>query len=294
MTNSALGVWYMLLASFLFTLMAVFVKLLAGIPALEVIFFRSIVTLVLCIWGLQRAGVALFGNNKRLLSLRGIAGSVSLAMNFYLIQEIPLATASTLTYLAPICTTLLGVYIVQERIRPWQLLFFALSFAGVVMIQGFDPRISLFHLMLGLSTSMVMGLAYNLVRKLSTSEHPLVIMFYFPLVCLPLTGLWSVFNWVQPQGWQWIYLLMVGVTTQAAQYFMTRSYQLAEISTVSIVNYTGIIYAIGLGYIIFDENFNWMTYLGMGLVLAGVVLNVAFKSWLDARKRRADLRAASL
>jgi drug/metabolite transporter (DMT)-like permease len=70
---------------------------------------------------------------------------------------------------------------------------------------------------------------------------------------------------------------MVGITSQVAQYFMTRSYQLAEISTVSIVNYTGIIYAIIMGYIFFGEGFNLLTYLGMALVLAGVILNVMWK-----------------
>lgn len=285
MSDTVRGVWFMLLASFLFTLMAVFVKLLDGIPALEIIFVRAIISVVLCLWVLQRAGGPIFGHNRFLLSMRGLTGAISLTLNFYLIQEIPLATASTLTYLAPIFTTLLGIWIVHERVRPWQWLFFALSFSGVVMIQGFDPRISLFHLGLGVLTSFIMGLAYNCVRKLSGTEHPLVIIFYFPLMSLPVAGLWSLFNWVMPTPWQWFFLLMVGITAQMAQYYMTRSYQLAEISTVSIVNYTGIVYAIVLGYILFDEHFNLMTYLGMGLVLAGVLFNVLCKRWLVMRRR---------
>ena len=109
------------------------------------------------------------------------------------------------------------------------------------------------------------------------AEHPLVIMFYFPLVCLPLAGLWSVFNWVQPQGSEWLFLLLMGLTTQAGQYFMTRSYQVAVISKVAIVNYTEVLFAIVLGIVLFAENFNLLTYAGMGLVVAGVVLNIAFK-----------------
>jgi len=96
-------------------------------------------------------------------------------------------------------------------------------------------------------------------------------------VCLPIAGLWCLLFWVQPQGWQWFFLVMVGITSQVAQYFMTRAYQLAEISTVSIMNYTGIIYAIFLGYILFGEGFNLMTYAGMSLVLVGVILNVMSK-----------------
>jgi len=206
-------------------------------------------------------------------------------MNYYLIQVVPLAAASTLTYLSPIFTTILGVFFVKEKVSPLQFLFFALSFSGILVIQGFDNRISLFHLMVGLTTSMVMGLAYNCVRKLSSTEHPLVIMFYFPLLCLPVTGLWMVFNWTMPFGREWIYLAMVGLTSQVAQYYLTRAYQIAEIGTVSIVNYTSIIYTITLGFIIFGERFNSMTYLGMALVCAGVIINVLYKARVTQQKK---------
>lgn len=252
MTDTVRGVWYMALATLLFSLMTVFVKLVPDIPPLEIIFFRAVISIALCFWGLKRARVSIFGNNKAMLTIRGVAGVIALTLNFYLIQEIPLATASTLTYLAPVATTIIGIWFVKEKVSPIQFLFFAISFSGILVIQGFDARVSLFHLGLGIITSVFMGLAYNCVRKLSTSEHPLVIIFYFPFVCLPIAGLWCLLFWVQPQGWQWFFLLMVGITSQVAQYFMTRAYQLATISTVSIVNYTGIIYAIFLGYILFS------------------------------------------
>jgi drug/metabolite transporter (DMT)-like permease len=277
MSDNLCGVWYMALATFLFALMTVFVKLVPEIPALEIIFFRAIISVTLCYWGLKRARVPIFGNNKPMLILRGIAGVLALTLNFYLIHEIPLATASTLTYLAPISTTLIGIWFVKEKVSPLQFVFFAVSFAGTLVIQGFDARVSLFHLGVGIVTSLFMGIAYNCVRKLSTSEHPLVIIFYFPFVCLPVTGIWCLLFWVQPQGWAWFHLAMVGITSQVAQYYMTRAYQLAEISTVSIVNYTGIIYAIVLGFILFGEGFNLLTYAGMALVLAGLGPNVVFK-----------------
>jgi len=280
MSDTTRGVWYMAIATFLFALMTVFVKLVPNIPALEIIFFRAIISVVICWWSLKRSRVPILGNNRVMLTFRGIFGVIALTLNFYLIHEIPLATASTLTYLAPISTTLIGIWFVQEKVSPIQCLFFAMSFAGVLVIQGFDARVSLFHLGVGIITSIFMGLAYNCVRKLSTDEHPLVIIFYFPFVCLPITGLWCLLYWVQPEGWEWFYLFMVGITSQAAQYFMTRAYQLAEISTVSIVNYTGIIYAIVLGFILFGEGFNLLTYAGMGLVLVGVICNVVWKQRL--------------
>ena len=284
MSDSLRGVLFMLLATFVFALMTVFVKLVPTIPVLEIIFFRAIFSIVACLYSLLKARIPVFGNNKKVLIIRGIAGVTALSMNYYLIQVVPLAAASTLIYLAPIFTTILGIFFVKEKVSPMQFVFFALSFSGILVIQGFDSRISPFHLLVGLTTSMVMALAYTCVRKLSSTEHPLVIMFYFPLLCLPVTGLWVIFKWVMPEGIEWFYLAMVGLTSQVAQYYLTRAYQIAEIATVSIVNYTSIIYTIALGFIIFGESFNSMTYLGMALVCAGVIINVLYKT----REKRLD------
>ena len=152
------------------------------------------------------------------------------------------------------------------------------------MVKGFDTRIGLIYLLLGFSSSLFSGVAFNCIRKLNTSEHPLVIIFYFPLVTLPITGVWSYFNWVTPQGFDWFVLLMVGVLTQIAQYFMTRSFQTEEISKVASLRYLGIIYALIFGYFFFDENFGTMVYFGMALTILGVVLNI----WYKHVKMKAD------
>jgi drug/metabolite transporter (DMT)-like permease len=269
----------MLFAVFVFSLMKVFVKTLAHIPVMEVILFRAIISLIISYALLRRQNVPVFGNNKKLLVARGVTGAIALTMNYYLVQTIPLATTSTLTYLAPVFSTLIGVFMVRERVKWIQWLFFGFSFCGILVIQGFDVRISYFHLAIGITTSIFMGLAYNFVRKLNTTEHPLVIIFYFPLVLLPVAAIWSSLVWVSPKGMDWVYLLMVGITTQIAQFFMTKSYQNAEISTVSILNYLGIIFSLLFGFYLFDESFNLMTYLGMAMVLSGVILNVLIKNY---------------
>jgi len=274
MPTDTRSLWYMLLASFFFALMALCVKLLARIPVFEVIFVRALISAGLCLWGLRRARVSPLGKQRLMLFFRGLAGALSLTQGFYLVQTIPLAAASTLTHLAPIFTTLIGVWFVKEKVTPLQITCFVLSFAGVVLIQGFDYRISFGDLLLGIGASLMTGLAYNSVRKLGGTEHPLVIMFWFPLVCLPLTGLWTLFNWVQPQGLEWLWLLLMGLMTQLGQYYMTVSYQLGRIARVAIVNYTEVLFALALGFILFAEHFNILTYAGMALVMVGVVLSM--------------------
>ncbi len=268
---------YMLLATLLFTCMNVLVKLVPHIPAIEIIFFRSVISLLMSYVALKSQQVSVFGNNKKLLILRGAAGALALVCYFITLQNIPLASAVTLQYLSPVFTTILGIFLVREKVKPLQFLFFAMAFGGVLVIKGFDPRVTNLYLLLGIGAGFFAGLAYNIIRKLNTTEHPLVIVFYFPLVTLPLTGFYVWANWEQPQGIEWFYLILIGVLTQFAQYFMTKAYQLEELSKVASLNYIGILYAIGFGYFVFEESFHPFSYLGMLLVLAGVILNIQYK-----------------
>ena len=123
-----------------------------------------------------------------------------------------------------------------------------------------------------------------IIRKINKTEHPLVIVFYFPLVTTPLAGLYSAYNWVMPVGYEWLILLAIGVLTQFAQYFMTMSYQSEDLSKVASLKYLTIIYAIGFGYVFFDETYNWIVFSGIGLILSGVILNVWFKNRLAKAK----------
>lgn len=278
----------MLLSTLFFSLMNVCVKLLAHIPAVEVIMFRSIISLFISYIYLRRANVSVWGNNHKWLVARGVAGAIALILFFNTLQHIPLATAATVQYTAPIFTAILGVFVVKERVRPWQWAFFLLSFCGVLVIEGVETNVDTFYLWIGVLSAVFSGVAYTIVRKLNTKEHPLVIIFYFPLIALPVAGIYSLFNWVQPEGLDWALLLLVGLLTQLGQYYMTMSYQTEEISKVANLNYIGIIYALILGYFLFGELFNMWSYIGMALVLLGVVLNVRYKSRLAKREAMAQ------
>lgn len=276
----------MLLATFLFSCMNTLVKFVPRIPAVEIVFFRCLISLAMSYAVLKSQRVYVWGNNRKLLIARGLTGAVALVLYFVLLQQIPLATAVTLQFLAPMFTAVLGVILLHERVRNWQWFFFAISFGGMLVINGFDGRISTIHLLMGIVAAVGSGLAYTIIRKLNYSEHPLVIVLYFPLVTLPIVGMYSVFHWVMPQGWDWAVLLGIGVLTQFAQYFMTKAYQAEEVSKVASLNYLSIIYALSFGFIFFDETFNVMTYVGMVLVVMGVLFNVWYKQRVEPTKKK--------
>ncbi len=286
------GVQYILLASVLFSLMNVCVKMVPGIPAVEVVFFRSVISLVISMSILMHQGVSIWGKKRLYLILRGVFGAIALTLYFLTLQRIPLATAVVMQFTAPIFTVLFGVLIVKERFYLLQLVFFLVSLSGVFVIRQFDERVEWIYVIAGLVASVFAGLAYNMIRKIKTDEHPLVIIMYFPLITAPLSGAWSAFHWVMPQGSEWLILLAIGILTQFAQYFMTRAYQIEELSRVASIRYVGIIWALSFGFIFFGEVFNLMTFAGMALVLAGVISNIVYKNYKDKKLRKEELNHA--
>jgi drug/metabolite transporter (DMT)-like permease len=266
----------MLLAAFWFALMNVFVKKVSHLPAMELVMFRCTVSSVFCFAGMYQHKVSGTGSNKKMLLLRGFFGTCALYLYFLTVQHMPLGTAVSVQYLSPIFTVIIASVLLKERIAPVQVLFSLVSFSGVLFIKGFDPRISLFYLGIGILSSVFSSFAYNMIRSLSGKEHPLVVVLHFQLMAAIIGFGFTLFNWVTPQGLDWLYLFLVGASTQLAQMAMTRSLQKEKISKVSILTYTGIIYAIGFGYFFFDESYGLLAIFGMAMIVAGVVLNILF------------------
>lgn len=266
----------MLLAVLLFAGVNVLVKYLRHIPAVEIVFFRALFTLVVSYLTLRRQRVPVWGNNRKVLFLRGFFGTIALIMLFTTFQQMRLATATTIHYLSPIFTMLIASFVLGERLKALQVVFFVVSFIGVLIIRGFDEQIDPFYLGIGVVSAFFAGSAYNCIRYLKTSEHPLVIVMYFPLVAMPVAGTLSYFNWVMPHGWDWFWLLAVGLFTQGAQVLMTKAYQHSAAANVAGVSYSGILYALGFGLLLFDEVYTLSSYIGMSIVMLGVVLNVVF------------------
>ncbi|MCA5005427.1 DMT family transporter [Sphingobacterium sp. WQ 366] len=264
----------MLLAGFFFAIMNVCVKLVTHLPTLEVVLFRSLFSFVVTYYYLRKNNIPVFGNNIPVLTMRGIAGCLGLIGSFYTLQHIPLASAVTINYLSPFFTAILGIFIVKQKIRSIQFLYFAISIFGVFLLKGFDFRITTLDLTIGLGAALFAGLAYNMISKSKGSEHPLVVIFYFPLLTIPIVGIYSIFHWKTPIGIDWLYLLLIGITAQVAQYYMTLSYQSANLSKVASLNYLGVIYAFGFGYIFFEEAFDSKTLLAIVIIAIGVILNI--------------------
>jgi drug/metabolite transporter (DMT)-like permease len=182
----------------------------------------------------------------------------------------------TIQYLSPIFTSIIAIFLLSEAVRPMQWLFYAIAFGGVLLIERFDHRISLFFLAIGIVSAFCSGMAYNLVRSLRGREHPLTVVLHFQLVGAVVGFVSLFFDWRTPQGWDWLYLFLVGVFSQLGQIFLTNALQRERVAGVAIVNYTGLVYALLIGAFVFGEEQSAVSMAGMLLVVFGVLLSVLY------------------
>lgn len=211
-----------------------------------------------------------------MLLLRGLFGTTALYCFFITLQQMPLASAQTIQYLSPIFTATIAIFVLKEGVMPVQWLFYAIAFGGVLLIERVDARISPFYLALGIIAAFCSGMAYNLVRSLRGKEHPLTVVLHFQLVGAVAGFISLFFQWKMPTGWDWLFLFLIGVFSQIGQIFLTNALQRERIAGVAIVNYTGLIYAISIGWFVFGETQGIMALAGMALVVIGVLLSVFY------------------
>lgn len=267
------GIANILLASFFFSIINALVKYLDAIPAIEIVFFRSVVSFFLCLYTIKKEKISIINPHYPILIARGLFGAIALSLYFYTLQKMPLATSVTILYLAPIFTILFAIFIVKEHPTVKQIPFFILCFIGAALLKNFDPRVDMLDFSLGILAAMFAGLAYNMIRLLKGKAHPALIIFFFPLITIPFCLPWLVKQWVTPNLEQLIILLIIGVTTQLAQIFMTKAYLFEKASKISHFNYMTCFFAFITGIIFFNEHLNYLSIIGLGCIFIGIVFS---------------------
>ncbi len=268
----------MLISTFCFSAMQSLVKYLPEIPIFEHIFFRSIIGWLLCIIILKKDNVSIIGKNNKMLVFRGLVGSMSMFSFFYLLSRIPFGTAVAFKYLSPVFTTILAVLILKEKLKSLQWFYLMLSFSGILLLKGFDPRISFFDLGVGLLAAFSGGWLFIIIRKIGEDDHHLVILHYFMFISATISGFASIDSWVSPNMSQALLILLIGIIGFVAQNFFTISIQQKDnVSLLSILRYTEAIYALMIGYFIFAETYSWVSIVGIVMIFLGVILTMQMK-----------------
>lgn len=269
---------WMLLAGLLFGCMGVFVKLGAAyFSHIELVFYRSLFGLLLVypIMRQQRVGVAT--QHWRNHFWRSISGSVALALFFYCITVLPLATAVTLNYTAPLFLTILTMLVFKDKFHLPLTIAIMLGFCGVVLLlQPTLQRDQLLPGLLGLISGFLAGVAYLNIRQLAVIGEPDTrTVFYFSLIALIGSSVWMLFDAVHAVTLQGFAILLgLGSTATLAQLAMTRAYRTGRTLVVGSLAYSTIIFASLFGMLLWDETLSLSSWLGMAFIIASGVLSL--------------------
>lgn len=289
------GILYVVLSGLCFLIVNLIVKLFSGnlslgeldlqsLPAHELVLSRSIISFVLSSIIIYSKGIPYFGVNKKWLIIRGASGTIALTLFFMTIQNMPFAVAAVIQYLAPIFTMLFTFILLGERIFRTQWLFVSLAFLGVCLISlqnytldyvgaYFEPH----WVGLGILSASISGIAYTAIVKLKETDEPISIVLYFPMISIPFMTLFCLFDFVMPIGIEWLLLLLIGIFTQCAQILLTKALHLGTSSVIIPFQYLGIVYALFVGYLVFDERLNTMVNLGVFCIFSGIIMNAYFR-----------------
>ena len=283
------GVLYMLLAALISALNGAVTKILTqDLSALEVVFFRNLLGVVIIVYALKHTPPKLTKGKLHLLITRGIFGFIAMILFFYTITTIPLGEAITLNKTSPLFGTILAFYFLKERLNKTTLLALLIGFVGIIMItKPMGMSVSYDHAM-GILGGFFAAAAYTTIKKIKDIYDARIIVLSFVTVgtIIPII-LFLVAPYVKvddsigflfeefrmPSSYLvWLLIGFMALISTLSQWLLTKAYSASKISIIGVISYTNIPFAIGFGWMLGDMIPGFLTFCGIALIVIGGVL----------------------
>ena len=261
-------------------------KILADdMPALEIVFFRNIIGIVLILYALKHTRPTLSGGKFYLLIQRGMLGFFAMTLFFYTVTTIPLGEAITLNKTSPLFVAVLAYYLLGEKLNLRTVFALFTGFMGIVFIlKPFGMSISYEHL-LGILGGFFAASAYATIKKIKDIYDSRIIVLSFvgigtimpailflisPYINPPkfIEFLFPVF--IMPStAYVWSLIIFMAIISTLSQWLLTKAYSHSNLSIIGVISYTNIPFSIGIGYMLGDKFPDFLTWLGIGLIILG-------------------------
>lgn len=270
-----------------FTIMAIAGRQLAAeLTTFQVLFFRSVVGLIVVLALLHRAGYAQVKTNAfGMHLLRNVAHFGGQYGWFYGIALIPLTEVFAIEFTVPIWTILMAAVTLGERMNRLRAAAVALGFVGVLVIlrPGYASISAAALAVLG--SAFCYAISHIFTKRMSSHQTPLTILFYMTIVQLPLALLPALARWVWPSPAMWPWVAMVAVSALTAHYCLTRALQLADASVVVPLDFMRLPLIAVIGYFLYREPIDIWVLVGALIVFTGTLLNLKSASTSMPRVR---------
>ena len=257
-----------------FSLMDVIVKWSVDYPIGQILFFRGFFGIIFYFFIIPRDRLHNFYQTKRpgLHSLRCIAGLIAIVAIFIALRKLPLATVVSISFAAPIFTTIFSIFLLSERVGVYRWLAVLVGFIGILIIT--EPGISELNIYYIFPIIFCLGLSYVAItlRQLSSTEPVWLISLFFSLAITLLSLLTIPSGWVMPSLDHFLILSLIGIFGGASNLWLSQSYKYSEVSLVTPLKYLTLVFAIIFGYFIWDEIPTIKTLTGALLVIISTLI----------------------
>ena len=274
LSKNQLGFLYMFLSVCAFSVMDLIVKWSDSYPLGQVIFFRGFFGLVLYYFVIPKERLKDFYFTKRpmLHFSRCFFGLMALLSIFTALRNLPLATVVSISFAAPIFTTIFSIFFLSEKVGYFRWLAVFVGFVGIIIIS--EPGLSSLNVYYIFPVIFVLGMSYVAIsiRQLSSTEPVWLISLYFS-AAITLAGLFTIpYGWLMPNLKDLILLSFIGIFGGVANLWLSQSYKFSEVSLVTPLKYLALVFAIIFGYFIWDEIPTIKTLVGATLVVASSII----------------------
>lgn len=273
-----MGILCIICSAFFFALMNMFVRMAGDLPSIQKSFFRNLIAFFFAfvIMRKDRIPFTCRKENRISLLLRATFGTLGVLCNFYAVDHLVLADASVLNKMSPFFAILFSYIILKEKITIRQGAVVVVAFLGSLLVikPTSFANMDLIPSVIGLCGGLFAGAAYTYVRKLTTNgeKGPMIVAFFSGFSCLVLLP-FLIFDYHPMTFWQLMVLLMAGLSAAGGQFTITAAYSYAPAREISVYDYSQIIFAAVLGFFVFGQVPDLLSWIGYAVIVGMAVVN---------------------
>lgn len=278
-----LGIVYIIFSAFCFSVMNMCVQLAGDVPFIQKTFFRNFVAVICAVFVMVKQGISWklqHNGNIPFLIIRSLCGTIGIFGNFYALGHLLLADASMLNKMSPFFAVVFSFIFLKEKMTIFQVAAVVVSFVGsLFIIKPTFENVALFPALAGLIGGMGAGAAYTTVRVLGKrgEKGPYIVFFFSAFSCLVVLP-YLLFNFSPMTLFQFLVLIGAGIAAAGGQFSITAAYCYAPAREISIFDYTQIIFASILGFVLFGQIPDIWSAIGYVVICSAAVAMFFYNS----------------
>lgn len=277
------GIVFIILSAFGFAMMSAFIKLSGDLPSIQKTFFRNLVSCIIAFSLILKYKESAFGSkeNRKILILRSIFGTLGIILNFYAIDRLVLSDANMLNKLSPFFVIIFSDIFLKEKIKSNQAIAVIIAFIGALFIIKPTLNFAIIPYVAGILGAIFAAAAYTCLRVLGGKEKFYTVVFFFSLFSTVSIFPFAIMAYKSMTIMQFVYLVLGGVFASIGQFGVTLAYKYAPAKEISIFDYSNIIFSAIISIVVFNvipDKYSFIGYI--------IIFSASYYMFLNNKKTK--------